>query len=182
MYEARQNKEAISRQIQAGARLRVQFKDNRRNPIQKVDIASQTIHCPNLYDALALGTAIHGIIIGNYLGWGYAGTGNQRVSGKVVPNLHRPDLELMDGGGNIIRYGEVKPLGQENAGGQQITAVNNDAANNLNLAHQVNVPRWASQVRIPINLLDPQGSTNDGTNSISLTQDQTYRGLYIYHG
>ncbi|MCF2736981.1 hypothetical protein [Bacteroides caecigallinarum] len=190
MYEARQNKEKVSRRIDGnvnGARQRIAltYKKYIKSvcPIQKVSLANGTINCPSFGDKASIGTRIHGFIENNYIAWGSAGSGNIRVSEVLVPTGHHPDIEIKKVSSNkIIRFGEIKPEGCEADGRQQINEVSTDESNQLTLQDQINAPAWAAQVHIPIEQIDKRGYTTNGTNKISLRQDNQMHGLYIYHG
>lgn len=185
MYAGKEHGKAagnkVSRLVESGVRQAIRMKDNRA-VFQKVDIANNTIHCPSFGNAFALGNTIHSLIETDYLRWGHAGPGNRRIVEFPVPAGHIPDIGVINNLGNITRYGEIKPEGNEAAGRAQINAVAQDAANNLTLGNQVNVLGWAQQVAIPINTIDPLGSTQTNVNRICLRQDRQKNGLYVYYG
>lgn len=156
---------------------------NSDQAIQRVELAEGSIVCPHFGNAMGLGATIHGLIEGNYVNWPNAGAGNTRVCEFPVANGHIPDLELRDVGGNIIRYGEIKPLGSAAGGRTQISNVYNDNANVLTANDQVNCLAWANQVHIPVTDIDTGGNTLNATNTIEVSQDVgNFPGLYIYHG
>jgi hypothetical protein len=152
------------------------------NLVQRVALAGGTINCPGHGNVMALGAAIHGLIEGDYLGLGHAGPGNHRVVEPNVPIGHTPDLAVEDATPTVVRYGEIKPTTQVGLGRAQIAALAADAANPLTLHDQMTCAAWAAQVSIPLNRLDPLGTTADGTGNILVDQDGVCNGLYLYHG
>lgn len=185
MYEARQNKERVSRTIGGGVArqwMKIEYGKEgktwqdqivRKNPHSHICQFAwvANINCPSWGSSASLGSAIHSRIQTRFLRYG--GANNPRVEiphSTPVPHQH----DIGDMTGRIYRYGEIKPN------------VQNDINNGINqirhhrLSERIIVTNLGS-LQFPLSKIDPRASVQ-GNNNPTLRVQQNQAGLLVYDG
>lgn len=181
MYEARQNKEKVSRRIEgdgSGARQKekmwqapIACKTSRSHIYQFARVAN--INCPNWGDNASLGNTIHSFIQTRFLV-------NNIMNNARVEILHRTPFwhrhDIGDINNRVYRYGEIKPntQGGINAGMQQIR--------HHSLGKRIIVNNLAN-LQFPLSNIDPHASIIGNQNpNPTLRIQQPNAGLLVYDG
>lgn len=180
MYEARQNKEKVSRRIDGGNGVRQRteqkrsiIKNNNCSILQLANVGN--INCPNIGTPLAIGRAIHFLLERDFIANGFQFPGNPtwiRGAESPIPG-GIADISFRTPGLGMIRaVGEIKPIGQAAQGQAQL---NGYLQNGL---LPINDNAWANNASFPVNQLDPNAVSPTGQVNVN----QPVPGLYTYNG
>lgn len=181
MYEARQNKEKVSRRIDGGGvRQRTEqngsiIKNKNCNILQLANVGN--INCPNIGTPHAIGRAIHFLLERDFIANGSQFPGHPTwIRGAEIPINGTgpiPDISFRTPvRGTIRAVGEIKPIGKTVQGQNQL---NQYLQSGLS---PIDDDDWAQNASFPVTDLDPNATSQTGLVNVI----QPVPGLYTYDG